>query len=179
MKMKIIFVVFGILHGSCSAGDCPQCYHVGLISNQPLGHDDEEALEKVTNFDCAENKFSATTCSSGDRCFSFYSVSHGRGFGNNSDLKYTMEIIERGWGKLVQSTVKGICENSINGSPNKIAAALQLALSQVSNVNVTGEECDGSKTFQLQVPRSGANGRNSSTNGSLLCAFLIIFATFM
>ncbi|KAH3778841.1 hypothetical protein DPMN_180315 [Dreissena polymorpha] len=91
-----------------------------------------------------------------------------------------MEIIERGCGKLVQSTVEGICEKSINGSPNnKIAAALQLALSQVSNVNVTGEECDGSKTFQLQVPRCGANGRNSCTNCSFLCAFLIIFATCM
>lgn len=85
-------------------------------------------------------------------------------------MEYTIELVQRGCAKLVVSSVPGICENSKNATGN-------------TSVQVTGEVCDGSKTFQIQILEKdviayrggGGNAdRNSAAKGVLECALVML-----
>ncbi|KAH3778905.1 uncharacterized protein LOC127845559 [Dreissena polymorpha] len=178
-----ILIIFGVV-GNAVTLDCPQCQHSVGVSNQPPNHDEDYLVEKVKNFDCAENKIRATACPIGiERCYSVHTISNGKGLTDNPEVEYTIELVQRGCAKLVISSVPGICENSKNATGNNFIAALQSGMSMYSSAQVTGEVCDGSKSFQIQIHEKdviayrgagGKTGRNSAVKGVLDCAWVIL-----
>ncbi|KAH3778842.1 hypothetical protein DPMN_180316 [Dreissena polymorpha] len=183
-----ILIIVGVI-GYAFTLDCPQCQHAAGVSNQPPNHEEDYLVEKTINFDCAENTIRATACHEGiDRCYSWHTVSNGKGLINNPEVEYTIENVQRGCGNLVGSPDPDICEDSKNGTGYKVIAEFQSVQNLYSSVQVTGLICDGSKTFQIQINETDFNSfrgagrksdRNSAAKGLLNCYWVILLVIIL